>query len=118
MKITDVKNQFTVLIYKGLRVYINTTPIVKSHPQFPNIKIESIDTSSIELEDDDIDVLLDGNELKIKSFNTTGIYWATDKDKNVSTKLSLKLYVNSLIIQVVNDKLEIIECKCIAISNN
>jgi len=118
MKITEIKNQFSELLNNELKLFIDILPIVRSHPKYPNIKIEYIDASRLELEDDDIDELQTGNELKIKSFNTTGIYWATDKDKNVSKKLSLRLHVNSLIIQIVNDKLEIIDCKCLATNNN
>jgi len=118
MKITEIKNQFPQVLNKGIRVYIDTKPIVRSHPVYPNIKIESIDTSKLDLEDDDIDVLLSGKELSIEPFNMTGIYWATDREMNGSQQMSMKLYVTSLVMQIENDKLVIKDCNCVAISNN
>jgi hypothetical protein len=118
MKITEIKNQFSELLNKGLISFIDTTPIIKSHPQYPNIKIESIDVSKLELEDDDIDVLLGGEELNIEPFNNSGIYWATDREMNGSQQKSMKLYVRSLTIKIENENLVIKECSCFAISNN
>lgn len=118
MKIAEIKNQFSELLNKGLIAYIDTTPIIRSHPQCPNIKIESIDIRKLELEDDDIDVLLGGEELNIEPFNMTGIYWATDREMNGSQQKSMKLFVTNLVMKIENEKLVIKDCNCVAISNN
>jgi hypothetical protein len=118
MKIKEIRKQFLELLNNGLKVYIDTLPIVRNDPQFPNIKINTIDSTNFELKDEDIDVLFGGEELVIKSIKMTGTYWATDKDMNVSKQMSMTLNLQKLLLQIENDKLVIKDCSCYATINN
>lgn len=115
MTIKELKNQLGDILNNGIIKLINTDDISRFKPAFPKVSdISLINDNRIVLSDDQIDDLNEGKSIKI-NFDLIGSYRCSTLDGNLTSENNyFNFHVSNLTLQIVDEKLKIINHSCYA----
>lgn len=117
MRIRDIKEQFNKILNYDLIQFIDNNNLIRKHPNYPLISNIILYPDNINLDEDQIDSINDGESVKIQC-DIPGQYKRTQIDGNLSVPDSFfTLNVTELIIIVADEQLKIQKCNCFATVN-
>jgi hypothetical protein len=117
MRIRDIKEQFNKILKYDLIQFIDNNNFIRRHPNYPLISNIELYPDNINLDEDQIDSLNDGESVKIQCY-IPGQYKRTQINGTLSVPDSFfTLNETGLKIILEDEQIKIQNCNCFATVN-